>query len=162
MADKKLLLRVSVKLMAWIGIAFVIYVLFSGLLRHENDAAKPEALLLDIRELKPGAIKYFSVDRRNVLVLYRTEEMISELKRAGKNKTDRIFRSVVPEYFVAYAYDPFYGCNLKKMEKYFQSICVDVKYDFSGKVYKSAKSDKDLIVPEYEIIAGDVIKLYLD
>ncbi|MCW9013445.1 MAG: hypothetical protein OQL06_06645 [Gammaproteobacteria bacterium] len=162
MADKKLLLRVSVKLMAWVGIAFIVYILFSGLMGNDNDASQAEILLLDITDLKPGHIKYFPVDRRNVLVLFRTEQMIRELQGSSANRADEELRSVIPEYFVAYAYDPFYGCNVEMAEGFLQSVCVDVKYDFAGKVYQSDKSAVDLIVPEYEIIAGKFIKLHLN
>lgn len=163
MTDKKLLLRVSIKLMFFISFVFVTYILFSGLSTNEKEVSGAKILQLDISDLEPGDIKYFSIDSRKILVLFRTESMAQELKKTMPEREDGfVFRSMVPEYFVAFAYDPFYGCPVEMGDGFFKASCVDVKYDFSGRVYQSTQADSDLVVPNYEVVSGKFITLFLD
>ena len=162
MKDKKLLLRVGIKLMSLVALLFLLYILFAGMAGNDDDAESVTEIHFDISGLKPGDIKYFPVDSREILVLYRTKEMIGRLLQQSSASPRQSLRSATPEYFVAYAYDPVYGCKIKLQQSVLKPVCIDVQYDLSGRVLKNARTDQDLLVPKYEIDDGKILRLLRD
>lgn len=171
MKDRKLMLRVAIKLMTIIAAGSVVYVLLLALIGRD-DSVKDEIVSIDVSTIKPGEVKFFNVFNRRLLVLYRTAEMLNDLdkandtllkhapsKKAAKNPLIK-YRSYAAKYFVAYAYDPFYGCEIKLSNNVFVPVCVDVKYDLSGRVYQSRRAEEDLIVPSHEIKSQAMITIY--
>ena len=144
MKDKKLLLRVVFKLMSLAGLGFVIYILLAGFI--DND--KNESIIyIDISKINKGKVDYFDVMNKKLLVLRRTEAMLSKLPLQNK------------EYFIAYAYDPVFGCAVELVNDYFKSVCVDIKYDLAGRVYKNNRSARNLIVPEYKFVGPKLVTI---
>lgn len=121
MRDKKLILRVITKLFAVFALLVVAYVFMLGLLSHENIATD-EPVVVDVSELKPGAVKYFDHKRRKILVLHRSSG----------------------QFLVAYASDPIFGCPIEWQDGKFVSICNGSRFDEAGKVYKGQLTDEDM------------------
>ncbi len=145
MKDKKLLLRVVFKLMSLAGLGFVIYILFAGFIGADKDES---IIYIDISKISKGEVNYFEVINKKLLVLRRTEAMLNQLPHQNS------------EYFIAYAYDPVFGCAVEFINNYFKSVCVDIKYDLAGRVYKNSRSARNLIEPEYKFSgSGQVVIL---
>jgi len=167
----KLVYRLIVKLMAITGIVFVAYMFSAAFIADDSD---PAFVFIDIKDIKPGEVKYFSVNGFKVLVLKRTELMIEEIKNSkeegfifesGQNLSDEMnarFRSLEENMFVAYAYDPFYGCDIELKNSIFKSVCVDARYNLVGRAIRGSKAQANLIVPSYQVAGESGIKLKLN
>jgi hypothetical protein len=171
MKDKKLILRVAIKLMTIIAISSVLYVFFSGLMNNKSEKGL-SVVQIDVSEMKPGDVKFFNGFNKKLLVLYRSADMLAELDKTDNDllkdistnklpdKLNNQYRSFSPEYFVAYAYDPFYGCEIKLSGYSFVPVCINLKYDLAGRVYKSSRAEENMIVPEHNMKSGMMINVY--
>lgn len=169
MIDKKQLLRVMLKLMSLSGLCFLGYMFFAGLLMDGDDA--PSYLLIDVVDIGPGEIKRYSTDVGELLILHRTDQMLQELVSdkkdayafdASQNLAENmhpVFRSRQKRLFVAYAMDPFYRCAVDYDGMSFKSVCVDVKYNLAGRVYKSSHAQGNLIVPDYQLLPSGKLQI---
>lgn len=173
MADRKAGLRIATKLMAILGLSFVIYVLMAGLMTDSHK--QPANIVIDIAALKPGVVGYFDSPSGRILVLKRTESMIAEMEQnqwtgdyayeAEQNLAENmhpVFRSAEKELFVAYAIDPFFRCEVEFTGLIFKSICVDVDYNLAGRAYRGSHSQGNLIVPAYQLLSAERLKVMLD
>ena len=157
--------------MTIIAIGSIIYVFFSGLMNNESEKGLT-VVQLDVSKMKPGDIKFFNVFNKKLLVLYRSTEMLSELDNIDNgllrdistndlsDKLNNKYRSFSPKYFVAYAYDPFYGCEIKLSGYSFVPLCINLKYDLAGRVYKSSRAEENMLVPEHDIKSNMMIDVY--
>ena len=162
------------KLMALTTVVVIVYVLFYGMLGR--DDVKRGALLLrvDVSAIKPGEIKYFNVLNKKLLVLHRSDDMLEQLDRSDTgllkdtstddlvNNMNATYRSFTPRYFVAYAYDAFYGCDIKFEKMLFIPLCIDLKYDLAWRVFKSRRAETNLIVPAHDMQSKTHIRIYAD
>jgi len=144
MKDKKLLLRVVLKLMGLTGLGFVVYILFAGFVSNDDK----NIVYIDISKVREGKVEYFDVLNKKILVLHRTESMLEKL--AYKKS----------EFFIAYAYDPIFGCAVEFFGEYFKSVCVDIKYDLAGQVYETNRSARNLIVPEHKLLESNQVMIW--
>lgn len=163
MIDKKLILRAAIKLMSIIAISLTAYVFILSLTDNKNAQEGMPAIQIDASKIKPGEVHYFKLNNKKLMVLHRSSEMLEQLDSGddgllkdfsdsglddGLNKK---YRSFSKSYFVAYAYDPFYGCDIKLSGYAFVPVCIDLKYDLSGRVFKSRRAEQNLIVPKHDI-----------
>lgn len=174
MINKKLILRVGFKLMTIIAVISLGYVFFSGLSYERNTGKEVDVMRLDIANIKPGEVKYFNVGDRKLLILHRSREMLDKIEKredrlfkesSSSNLAEGMnirFRSMAETYLVAYAYDPFYGCEVQLSEDVFIPVCVDIKYDLTGRVYTSRRAEENLIVPNYEVQSDRYIDVYMN
>lgn len=172
--DKKLILRVLLKLMTAILVIAVSYVFISALSDNQGNNKTASSKRIDVSAIKPGEVKYFTAFNKKILVLYRTDVMLKQLDEADVSLLKRIsaddladnmnatYRSITPRYFVAYAYDPFYGCEIRLSDKGLSPVCIDLKYDWSGRVYKSRRAEDNLKVPRYDVESEAWIRIYVD
>ena len=163
MKDNRLILRVVMKIMALVGVGFLLYVLFSGLFVSQQPVNSVG--LIELSGIAPGSVSYYQLERRRLLVLWRDADQLNAISghdaqlydsgSAGNMPAglDKTYRSYLPEYFVAYAYDPYYGCDIRfnQQVQRFQAVCANVEYDLAGRVYKGSAVQQNLIVPDYEI-----------
>ena len=124
---------------------FMLYVFFVGLIGESDEV---ESVLVDISGIKPGDVKLYRVGKRKLLVLHRSTEQIALLNNVGR-QNNVIYRSVRPQYFLAWAYDPFFGCDLEYLQNSFKAICVSNYYDLAGRLLNGDASARELIVPDY-------------
>ncbi|TNF37567.1 MAG: hypothetical protein EP315_02500 [Gammaproteobacteria bacterium] len=156
MQDKKLALRVVTKLFALVAVAFVAYIFFAGFVDNSE-----ETLVIDVNRIAPGEVEFFSAGKRRLLVLHRSPEQLLALQNDYPSATDH-HRAVKPEYFVSWAYDPFFGCAIEYRQIYFKSICVNKHFDLSGRVFKGESAEQDLIVPVYQFLDDSHIQVSID
>lgn len=173
MVDRKQSLRVATKLMFLLGMASLIYVFMAGLLSTgESEQAN---VVIDVEQLQPGTAKVYSIATGKLLVLKRSRAMIAELeakddsgvyafdeKQNLADDMDLVFRSRSKALFVAYGIDPFYRCDVLFTGTTFKSVCVDVKYNLAGRVYKGRHAQGNLIVPDYELTTDGKLRLVTD
>ena len=174
MTDKKLLLRVMLKLMAISAIIVVSYVLLVSLINNREFSGDSASVRIDVSDIEPGKVKYFSVYGRRLMVLHRNEEMIKQIdtrkeslfkESSQVNLADNLnekYRSYSAQYFVAYAYDPFYGCEVKLSGNELRPVCVKLSYDLTGRIYQSSRAETNLIVPLHNVEATGHINIYAD
>ena len=173
MIDRKQNLRIATKLMSLLGIGFLVYALMMGL--FSDGESKQANVVINVADLQPGTVKVYSVPKGKLLVLKRSQAMISELEenansalyafKAKQNLADAmdaVFRSKSKELFVAYGIDPFYRCDIEFTGSAFKSVCVDVNYNLAGRVYKGRHAEGNLIVPDYELMTGSKLMLLTD
>ena len=158
MNDKKQTLRVATKLMMLIMAGFLLYVFFVGLI---GDADEAETVELDVSTIAPGNVEFFNVGKRRLLVLHRSPEQIAALVNADQ-RTSNAYRSVRPQYFMAWAYDPFFGCDIEYQQTSFKAVCVNNYYDLAGKILNGDVSARDLIVPDYQFVCADRISITIN
>lgn len=152
------------KLMALTGLTLFAYAFLSGLWVSEPGDEARVQVELDLSGINPGELKLFDLGRRTLLVLHRTPAMLEAIARQDvaqllaydsvRNQPagmDNRYRSRQDRYFVAYAFDPFYGCGIELAGDMFKSICVDARYNLAGHAYKQSQAQANLIVPDYEI-----------
>jgi hypothetical protein len=95
--DKRLLLRVLVKLMLLVSLLFLVYALFAGFIRQDGGV---EILEVDVGGLESGKAGYFLVGNRRLIVVRKP--------RAAPGSA---------AYLVARAEDPVFGCDLRLQEQ---------------------------------------------
>ncbi|MFA7096342.1 MAG: hypothetical protein WC383_07615 [Gammaproteobacteria bacterium] len=170
-APRRVWLRVPVKLMALAGLAVVGLVLLSSLFSTEAERIEP--LALDLRSLAPGEIRFDHWNRRRVLVLHRTPDMLRtvqngdglldpESKRSRQPDAARNpHRSLRPEYFVAIAHGTDLGCELEFVPQGdphggwpggFRDRCRGSRYDFAGRVYEGQEAYRNLEIPPHRYL----------
>lgn len=172
MTGSKQILRVIVKLMAVMGLTVFGYAYLSGMWVNQPGVETGAPVELDVGDIKPGELKLFELGRRTLLVLHRTPAMLEVIEKqevaqllmhdSGRNQPagmDRRHRSWLADYFVAYAFDPFYGCAIEFEGAMFISICVNARYDLAGRAYKQSQAQANLIVPDYEI-SGHLLRVW--
>jgi len=174
MTDKKLILRVALKLMALTAAAVVIYVFFYGMFGSNSTERGAVILHVDVSAIKPGEIKYFKVLNKKLLVLHRNKEMLELLNNSDMgllkdastadmaDNMNAKYRSFTARYFVAWAYDAFYGCDIKLKEMFLEPVCIDLKYDLAGRVLKSGRAEANLIVPAHDMENKTHLRIYAD
>jgi hypothetical protein len=173
MTDKKIILRVAFKLMAATAILTLVYIFMAGLFTSPNTNRSASILRIDISAIQAGDIQYFDVGNKKLLVLHRSHAMLARIDKnsahlfsraAANNLADNMderYRSLIPEYFIAYAYEPFYGCAVSLANDVFIPVCINLKYDLSGRVYKHRRAEENLIVPSYELERDVKNKIHL-
>ena len=146
-----------------ISLLIMIYVLMAGLFDFDMGGQKKQVINIDLSGIQKEEIKYFSVLNKKILVLRRSQKMLEKLlgtdiglyniqsEMNARKWPEAAYRSTQAEYFVAYAYDPFYGCDIELRDEFLRPVCIDLRYDLAGRVYKSARAEDNLEIPDYEI-----------
>ncbi len=168
-------LRVAVKLMMLIALAYAFVVLFSSFMTTQPGEKSYQSKQIDASSLEPGQMDLFNWNGRPVLVFRRTAKQILQLQQqadtllqdadsASSNQPsfarDKL-RSRHPEWFVAIASGTDLNCNvgwLAESDALFKGAswpggfvdsCRGSRYDMAGRVYKGQNARRNLAVPEY-------------
>ena len=96
-------------------------------------------------------LNLMSVQSRRVAALVNADQ-----------RTSNAYRSVRPQYFMAWAYDPFFGCDIEYQQTSFKAVCVNNYYDLAGKILNGDVSARDLIVPDYQFVGADRISITIN
>ncbi len=129
--DRRLVLRVLVKLMILACLSFAAYVLVAGIFWQETGT---EELVIDVGAIEAGKAGYFQVGSRRLLVVGKPQETTG-----GSS------------YLVVWAEDPIYGCDLRlqKESTRLKAVCADVVYDLEGRLLRGGVHHEDLVSPPY-------------
>jgi len=126
MIEKRLLLRVAIKLCIASTVIGIVYIFIVGLFGQSGTIDKPQ-YSFSLISLKNNSPVYFKTERRELLVI----------KSNGK-------------YSVFWANDPLYGCKLEFVGSLIKPVCIDIEYGLDG---FSSKTNQKLDSPDYNITA---------
>lgn len=180
--QRRLKLRIAIKLMAYVGIFSILYVLFSSFRGGSQGITPIPTKKIDVSQMQMGEAMFLSWDGRPVVIYRRQDAEFSALRttderlrdeksRSSKQPADALnaFRSVKPEWFVAIALGTDQGCSLthlpadssvfleKLWQGGFMDACRKSRYDLAGRVYDSQYATRNLVVPPYRLSGETII-----
>lgn len=132
MIDKKLFLRVTLKLFTGFAFICLVYIFLADFFIDTNKSAPSHQF--DISSLLDKQAAYFFIDRRELLVLKHQDKLS-----------------------VFWANDPVYGCRLEFFVDYIKPVCIDIRYGVDG---YNAERDQWLLSPDYEVSLGGELVVY--
>lgn len=153
-ADSKLLLRVSLKLMAMIAVLGIVYVFIQYSFKGKGDT---ESIRIDLSDLPPGEVKIVRLNGRPILILHRTEAMLASLG-TGQHANP---------YLVIYQQSPDLSCPVEIVlpnesgQGGFRAVCSDTRYDFAGRLLPNQNARFHLRQPKYSL-NGDMLLLGIE
>ena len=124
MNEKKVFLRVIIKLFTGFAAIWIAYIFLAGFFIND-DHNTAESYTFDLSSLTKNNAMYFKTNRRELLVINSPEG-----------------------YQVFWANDPIYGCRLEYKNSLIIPVCIHIEYDLTG--YNKA-NDQQLLVPDFKI-----------
>ncbi len=142
---------------------------------------------VNVSKLKDEQIMRVEVDKRPIWIVKRSKEIINKLrdetlllrdpeslKSIQPENMSNTFRSIKPEYFVAYGICTHLGCapsyRPHGVPEYdsldignrpvFFCPCHAGVFDLAGRVYKRTPPPTNLKVPNHEFISDDIVRIY--
>lgn len=171
--NRRTLFEGIVKGLAVTGGAFVAWPFVkSWIPEFGNDVGRD----VDLDDLKPGEVKTVRWLGRNVMILKRNQSMLAHIDRTSDLKDPRSvdsvqpeaatnrWRSLVPDYFVAYANCTHLGCEVtasgvNEAGVGFECPCHHSEYDYAGRIKKGSVAPLNMEVPNYRLLSGNLIRL---
>ena len=126
MIEKRLLLRVVIKLCIASTAIGIVYIFIAGFFEPLGFADKPQ-YTFSVSSMKNNSHVYFKTDRRDLLVIKSNDA-----------------------YSVFWAHDPLYGCKLEFNGAIIKPVCIDIEYGLDG---TSSEANQKLDSPEYNVTA---------
>lgn len=171
--NRRVLLQAVVKGFAVTGIGFLAWPFVKSWIPEFGRSVSRE---VDLAGLDSGEIKVVRWLGRNVLILKRNRWMLQQVERARDLKDPMSAesiqpagarnpgRSLLPEYFVAYANCTHLGCEVSTAGigvegVAFRCPCHDSEYDYAGRIKKGSVAPLNLEVPNYSLVSGNLIRL---
>jgi ubiquinol-cytochrome c reductase iron-sulfur subunit len=180
---KRLLLRLSVKIMGLIGAGSAAYALISSVGDHTSKPKSPPVLRLHL----PATTEPFSRISwagGNLILLKRDKALLESLSRmdselldpqSGNARQPEVLaspsRSLQSDYFLAYDRGTDMGCPLTWVPSGdisaphqpwpggFRDTCRGSWYDAAGRVFKEQQAERNLDIPSYRQIAPDLLEI---
>ena len=150
----------------------------------ERARAAGAPVEVDISRIAPGELEVFEWRGKPVWVLRRTKEMLEAIKQVDARVSDpksevdqqpkyaaNEFRSLKPELLVLVGVCTHLGCSpqLKTAEAKaemgadwnggFYCPCHGSKFDLAGRVYRGSPAPTNLVVPPYEFLSDNALKI---
>ena len=132
MIDKKLFLRVTLKLFTGFAFIWIAYIFLADFFIDPDKSSSSHRL--DISTLLDKQAAYFFIGRRELLVIKQQDKLS-----------------------VFWANDPVYGCRLEFFVDYIKPVCIDIRYGFDG---YNRDRDQWLLSPDYEVSLGGELVVY--
>ncbi|HID82606.1 MAG TPA: hypothetical protein EYH06_05015 [Chromatiales bacterium] len=149
--DRKIFLRVVLKLMFTITVLVVAFVL----LRYSSrDNVREEIITIDLSDLAAGEHKIVRWQNRPIIILHRTKLMLETIKSGEEDNP----------FLVVYAQSPDYSCPItvvqpdEKEKGGFKSECSGTLYDYAGRLLPNQNARFNLEEPDYSI-EGNVLTI---
>ena len=180
--QRRLKLRVAIKLMLYLGFAGIAYVFLSAFMSGDGEVQNVPSMRVDIADIEPGQANFLTWEGRPVLVYRRTDEDIVKLRTADSRIRDpdsdaseqpdfaqNAMRSQSADYFVAIAIGTGQGCTVELIpastEPFqgqpwgggFLDSCGQDRYDLAGRVYSDQYAGKNLRVPQYTVDGNTLV-----
>ncbi len=180
---RRIHIRAIFKIMATMLILAMLWVGFSFVATVEDPEANVKVMRFDLSGIKPGETEVFDWNRRPLIVLHRSSDML-EFLRAGHTERLRdalsdnsnqpepmqnFHRSLIPEYFVAIATGTDLGCPVvflpAQSETFqgehwkggFRDSCRGSRYDLAGRVFENQQASENLVIPAYRIDGSTLV-----
>lgn len=141
---------------------------------------------MNVSRLEDGQLMTVAVDNKPVWILKRSSDLIRLLEQDNPRLLDPLsefsqqpklarnkLRSIRPEYFVVYGICTHLGCvpsylpHGRENEEpnqdsapQFLCPCHGGVFDLAGRVYKDTPPPVNMVIPNYEYVSKDVIRLY--
>jgi len=188
MADssRRLLLRVSVKLILLTAAAVVLYILLSSI--NTLDESEPEKRIAPLRVPLPesastnpqrllwagGNLILIRRDAALLDTLQQHDKLLSDPRSLSAKQPSAITgpgRSLRPELFLAYDRGTDMGCPLNWIPAGNQSAplqpwpggfrdnCRGSWYDAAGRVFKGQEAQRNLDIPPYHLLEGGLLEI---
>ena len=143
--DRKLLLRVAVKMMTLLTVLFLAYILLAGLLNTQDH--KPEYLSVSVVDLAPGEARRVQNGNRWFMVIHL---------QAGADPQQA--------FVVLRAQDPVFGCQLEAQldAAELKSVCAEARWDLRGRLLEGSRDQEDLAVPAHDWVNPQLLRIHLD
>jgi ubiquinol-cytochrome c reductase iron-sulfur subunit len=183
-SDTRLLLRVAVKLMSLAGVGLALYALLASVLSGEATSGKSEPLLVRLDALSENQLLRVAWGEGNLLLLERSAATLASLDAETAGLQDPFSertsepdglpaatRSVRPALFVAFDRGTGMGCPLgwvpsgsrgapqQPWQGGFRDSCDGSWYDAAGRVFKGQQAGRNLAIPPYRYIDGDLLEI---
>ncbi len=180
--ERRLKLRVAIKLMVLFAFLIFLYVALSSLGSGTDEAAAVPTKKVDISQFSAGDAEFLIWEGRPVVVYRRFDHEISALEqpnffladpesKKSKQPADMntVHRSADKAWFVAIALGTDLGCSIELLpassELYqgqpwgggFVDTCRKSRFDFAGRVYRSEYSGRNLVIPPYSVEGETVV-----
>ena len=180
--QRRLRLRVAIKMMAYLGFAGIVYVFISAIMSGDGEVPNVPSMRVDIAGIQPGQAEFLSWEGRPVVVYRRSDEDVVSLRTENPRTRDSdsassgqpefartAMRSQNPDYFVAIALGTGQGCTVELVpassQKFqgqlwsggFLDSCGKDRYDLAGRVYDDQYATENLRVPQYSIEGSTLI-----
>ena len=180
--QRRLKLRVAIKLMLYLGFAGIVYVFISAIMSGDGEVPSVPSLRVDIADLEPGQVNFLTWEGRPVVIYRRTDEDIVNLRSLDERILDQdsaaseqpefaqnAMRSQSADYFVAIALGTGQGCTVELVpanSELFQGqpwkggfldSCGQDRYDLAGRVYADQYAGRNLRVPQYTISGSTLV-----
>ena len=145
--DRKLLLRVVLKLMFLVSFLLVIFVLFRFSFKASDSR---ENIIFDLSGLAAGEHEILGSNNSSVLILHRTKAMLESIKSDHQANP----------FLVVYAQSPDYSCPIvmiqpdNKGQGGLKAICSGTLFDYAGRLLPDQNARFDLKEPNYSIEAN--------
>lgn len=190
-ADRRFFLRATLKLMALMALGALVYVFAAAAFDNRTPGSAGGRLRVDLSTLAPGQWRTVEWGARQIIILHRSAPMLRDIDRlsaasASALANERLkdadsrwstqpqaarnpYRSIRPEFFVAFNYDTGLSCpldvrgldstsNAPAWRGGFVAQCRDTRYDFAGRVFAQQGAAKNLTVPAYRFLNNDQIE----
>lgn len=183
-SDTRLLLRVAVKLMSLAGVGLALYALLASVLSGEAPSGKSEPLLVRLDALSENQLLRVAWGEGNLLLLKRSAATLASLDADTAGLQDPFSersrepaglpaatRSVRAALFVAFDRGTGMGCPLgwvppgnrsapqQPWQGGFRDSCDGSWYDAAGRVFKGQQAGRNLDIPPYRYIDGDLLEI---
>lgn len=149
--DRKIFLRVVLKLMFMSSVLVVAFVLF----RYSFKGSVSEGnITIDLSDLVAGEHKIVRWKNRPIIVLHRTKSMLEKITADPQDNP----------FLVVYAQSPDYSCPIVIVQPGtteqggFKSECSGTLYDFAGRLLPNQNARFNLEQPDYSI-KGNVLTI---
>ena len=152
----------------------------------ESSAIKKEKYLVrfNLNRLKPGEVRIIRQHGLPIIIMRRTKQDLKNLLAVRSSLSDpdsvkstqpdfarNYYRSLKPEYFIAYALNPLYAVEVNYRLKSFKSVLNMDKtweggfsdtreglYDKAGRAYNNHSQNLD--IPDYKITPDNILYVY--
>jgi len=174
-AQKRLRLRVAIKLMLAFAALMIVYVFGAAFFTPDKREPNPDAMSVGVSQLRPGDTLKVNWEGRPILIHRRSAAGIAWLSQAQAGLSDaasqhsqqpgwarNAHRSRTPEWFVALAVREDAPCVLvddrENPHGGYVSECDALRFDAAGRVFagQTDAAVRNLRVPVYDIDAGIV------
>ncbi len=178
--DKRVIYRVTLKLLSLIGIAILIYIFLASFFDGRTTKRSP-VISVNLADLKPGEHIKRDWGGRKVIVLHRSAAMLAGIASMDESLYDphskysnqpvyarNAYRAIGPAYFIAVAMARDTGCEVEFMpgrageggsQGGFVDPCRGSRYDLAGRVFKNQQTKLNLTIPEYCYTSGTMVTI---
>lgn len=179
--NKRLLLRLMVKMMLWISLLVGAWVVFTPLFKNKKNVnTKAIESVFDVSHMNAGDVDIIEWFSKPLIIAHRTQKAENQLQAAGENEVydpdseessqpefaGNALRSSTPGWFVSLGLGSGSGCalqyqppstdraNAREWPGGFIDNCDGSHYDLAGRVLVDQAARKNTTIPVWRLESG--------